>query len=115
MVSKYKAQKRKNKMNATRVCVDGIFFHSKDESIRYGYLRLLEKAGEIKDLELQPKFTIFINNIKVCDVILDFKYFSLLDNQLHYEDFKGYDTDMSRLKRKLVEAQYNIKVEVVKK
>lgn len=38
--------------------VDGIMFDSKKESARYAELRMLEKAGEISGLSVQPKFLI---------------------------------------------------------
>lgn len=48
-MSKYKNRK---------VVVDGIKFDSRKEARRYQELKLLERSGEIKDLILQPKFTL---------------------------------------------------------
>ncbi len=42
------------KYRAQPTIVDGIRFHSKGEARRYQELRLLERAGEITNLELQP-------------------------------------------------------------
>lgn len=39
-----------------KVVVDGIKFDSKKEARRYQALLLMQRAGEISDLELQPKF-----------------------------------------------------------
>ena len=39
-----------------KAIVDGIPFDSKAEAARYRELKLLEKAGEIWNLQLQPKF-----------------------------------------------------------
>ena len=39
-----------------KVTVDGIDFDSKKEASRYCELKLLEKAGVIKDLELQKEY-----------------------------------------------------------
>ena len=39
-----------------KVVVDGIKFDSKKEARRYQDLLLMQRAGEISDLELQPKF-----------------------------------------------------------
>ena len=39
-----------------KVIVDGIKFDSKKEARRYQQLLLMQRAGEISDLELQPKF-----------------------------------------------------------
>ena len=44
------------KYGNVKTVVDGIKFDSKKEAARYKELQLLERAGEIKDLELQPKF-----------------------------------------------------------
>ena len=45
-----------NKYRNKKVIVDGKEFDSKKEGDRYKKLRLLERAGEISDLELQPRF-----------------------------------------------------------
>lgn len=57
-------EEKKSKYNAQKTIVDNIEFDSEKESKRYKELKYLEKAGMIKDLqlqvpfELQPKFTI---------------------------------------------------------
>jgi hypothetical protein len=45
-----------SKYHAKATVVDNIRFHSQKEARRYQELKLLEKAGEIWDLEIQPKF-----------------------------------------------------------
>lgn len=95
--------------------VDGITFDSKGEAGRYSYLRRLEQIGLISDLVLQPTYLITIDGIKICKVILDFAYIDTVSGGWVFEDFKGVDTAISKLKRKLVEAQHKIKVMVVKK
>jgi len=47
---------KRRKYGNVKVVVDGIKFDSNKEAARYKELQLLERAGEIKDLELQPKF-----------------------------------------------------------
>lgn len=49
---------RRNKFNARRTTVDGITFASGLEATRYGQLKLMEKAGAIRNLELQPTFVL---------------------------------------------------------
>lgn len=44
------------KYRAKKTTVDGITFDSKKEAARYGELKLLEKAGKIRNLELQKRF-----------------------------------------------------------
>lgn len=46
----------KHKFNAKKTVVDGIEFPSKAEARRFGELKILQKAGEITGLELQPVF-----------------------------------------------------------
>ena len=55
--------------------VDGIVFDSKKESIRYAELKLLERAGLIECLELQPSWDVYINGQKLCKYTADFCYF----------------------------------------
>jgi hypothetical protein len=100
------------KYKAKPTTVDGIRFASKREAERYCQLKLELKAGNIRNLILQPKFSIIINGKKICNVILDFQYDCLLSTV--FEDVKGFDTPISKLKRRMVEAAYKIKVTVVK-
>ena len=50
--------RRRGKYNARKVEIDGITFDSLKEANRYSELKLLEKAGLIKDLTLQPRFNL---------------------------------------------------------
>lgn len=47
-----------NKYRNRKTIVDGIKFDSKAEANRYIELRMLEKAGYIKQLRLQPRFVL---------------------------------------------------------
>lgn len=105
--------KKPSKYGAKRTEVDGIVFHSKREAERYQELKLLEQAGHIRMLELQPAYPISVNGVHICKVILDFRYFEGQTRSV--EDVKGVDNALSRLKRKLVEAAYpGTKVKVIK-
>lgn len=99
---------RRGKYNAKRVECDGITFASIREAKRYKELKLLEKAGVIHNLELQPEFPISINGIKCFTYKGDFVYFD--DNKRVVEDVKGMKTPIYRLKKKCVEAYYSIKI-----
>ena len=57
-----------------KVVVQGIKFDSKWESQRYLYLKSLERAGTIKDLELQVRFNLEVNGQKICAYVADFCY-----------------------------------------
>jgi len=119
-----RATATRSKYNAKPTTVDGIRFASKAEARRYGELKLLERAGEIRNLELQPLYPIIINSAPVKirskgypngrDVVYigDFRYFS--GNKTIVEDVKGADTPVSRLKRALVEAIYSVRVVIVR-
>lgn len=105
---------RRHKYGAKKVKLDGYTFDSKAEAKRYGELKLLEKNGEIDALIVHPRYIIEINGDKICTVVLDFSYLRIGRGGWTREDVKGMDNPLSRLKRKLVEAQYGIKVEVIK-
>ena len=95
-----------SKYNSKKTVVDGITFSSKKEAKRYEELKLLLQSGDILNIELQPKFPIIINGVKVCTYIADFKYF---DNKLKdfiVEDVKGFKTPVYNLKKKLLLATY---------
>jgi hypothetical protein len=100
--------KSKNKYRAKSQRIDGIYFPSTAEANRYMILKLQEKAGMISELRIHPRYPILINGKKVCDVVLDFEY--LQDGGRIYEDTKGFFTSESKLRHKLVEAAYMIKV-----
>lgn len=87
---------------------DGIVFDSKKEMVRYLNLKLLERAGEIKNLELQKKFDVNINGHKVFTYHADFTYSE--GGQLVIEDVKGVKTPLYRLKAKCIFAAYGIKI-----
>ena len=101
------------KYRAIRTMVDGIYFDSKREANRYSELKMMEKAGIINSLKLQPEFKCVVNGKKVCTYKADFEYLMVDDigpqGQISYyivEDVKGFKTPVYRLKKKLVEACY---------
>lgn len=99
---------------------DGILFASKREAERYQELRMLEKAGEIVGLALQPVFMLSAVGFRGEQCSEDIgKYradFVYCDRNGHptYEDVKGFDTPLSKWKRKHVKAQYGIDVVIVR-
>ncbi len=94
-------------VNNKKTTIDGITFDSKAEAKRYQELKLMEQAGLIKDLVLQPKFEL-LKSFKrkgrlhrKIEYVADFTYF---DNQRQteiIEDVKGISTDVFNLKKKL--------------
>nr|WP_244626912.1 DUF1064 domain-containing protein [Microvirga tunisiensis] len=99
-------------------------YDSAGEMKRYGDLLLQEKIGNISNLKRQVRIPLIVNGIHLTleDVRgrrrrlfyeADFTYNEQQDFVI--EDFKGYDTPLSRLKRAIVEAITGNKVRVTRK
>ncbi len=97
-----------NKFGAVKTTVDGITFDSKREAVRYGELKLLARGGVIRNLELQPSFTFHHNGKKIFTYRADFAYFE--GERRTLEDVKGVRTPVYKLKKKLVEAHWNVTI-----
>lgn len=107
------------KYHNKKVVYDGYTFDSIKEKNYYIKLKLLEKAGKIKELELQKEYELqpsFKLNNKTSRKITyraDFTYKTTEDNKIHVIDVKGYRTDVYRLKKKLFEYKYKIEIEEI--
>ena len=106
---------RKGKYNNTKVEIDGITFDSKKEANRYCELKLLEKSGEIKNLELQKKYILIpaqrIDGKLIereCSYRADFVYET--KDGIVVEDTKGFRTAEYKIKRKLMLERYGIRI-----
>jgi hypothetical protein len=99
------------KYGAIRTEVDGVTFASKAEARRYAELKLLERAGEIAQLELQPRYPLVVNGVKVATYVGDFRYIER--GGLVVEDTKGVRTPVYKLKAKLMLAVHGITVKEV--
>lgn len=100
-----------SKYHAVKTTIDGITFDSKKEAARYQELKFLERSGEIKQLELQPVFMLLVKTGKaVGKYKADFKYFDCAKRKWIVEDSKGVRTPVYRLKKKIVEEVYGIKI-----
>tara|TARA_R110002074_G_C12558458_1_gene667644 strand:- start:35418 stop:35774 length:357 start_codon:yes stop_codon:yes gene_type:complete len=116
-----------NKYSSVKSEADGVFFDSKKERDRYLQLKLLERAGEITDLTLQPKFWIKIGerpvlirsagypNGRRASYKADFSYYDKRAQKTIVEDVKsaGTRTEAYALRRAIVETQYQIEVREV--
>jgi hypothetical protein len=109
-----------SKYGAKPVMIDGIRFASQAEGRRYGVLKLLERTGEITNLELQT-VVILAEGVKVpgelrkrpaIRYIADFSYTDKYGHRV-IEDCKGVETPVFRIKRHLLALQ-GIKVDIVK-
>lgn len=100
---------RKSKFHAVKTEVNGIVFASKKEAHRYLELLVLQGMGEIKDLELQPRYPIVVNGVTVCTYVADFRYKNRSGDTI-VEDVKGVRTPVYNLKKKLLKAIYGITI-----
>ncbi len=104
----------RNKYRAKRVEIDGISFDSQKEAKRYQELKLLEKAKQIQDLKVHPKFEIQLNGLQICTYTADFDYIDPRTKRLVVEDVKGYKKGAAyyvfKLKKTLMKALYGIEV-----
>ena len=103
------------KYHNKKTVIDGIKFDSKLEAERYAQLKMIERAGVIRDLELQPEYELipsFRKNGKTWRRTVykaDFRYILAEDDSYIIEDVKGSTaviTDVFRLKQKLFEYKY---------
>jgi hypothetical protein len=91
-----------SKYRNVRTAGGGITFASKAEAKRYGELKLLERAKQISDLELQPWFQLMVADVVVSNYVGDFKYFERGRGVV--EDVKGVQTDAFKIKWALAKA-----------
>ena len=101
---------------------NGIKFQSKKEAQRFAELKLLERAGEITDLQLQRVFTLIGAQRdkegkiieRPCKYIADFAYKDQT-GKLIVEDAKSpaTRTDVYKVKRKLMLSIYGIRIKEV--
>lgn len=101
-----------SKYRAIKTEIDGKVFDSKREAKYYLYYKDLEKQGIIRNLKLQTRIDFWLDNKKIFCYYPDFEYDD--EEGHHFIDVKGVETPVFRLKKKLIEAQFGIEIEVVK-
>ena len=91
---------------------DGQVFDSVKEFHRWGCLRLLERAGRIKDLKRQVKYELIPKQEgeRACYYIADFTYYE--NGKLVVEDTKGCQTEVFKLKKKLMLWVHGIRIKI---
>ena len=91
---------------------DGQVFDSVKEFHRWGCLRLLERAGRIKDLKRQVKYELIPkqDGERACYYIADFTYYE--NGKLVVEDTKGCQTEVFKLKKKLMLWVHGIRIKI---
>lgn len=108
-----------NKYHNEPITLDGIRFQSKREAYRWQELRLLQRAGEIKNLQRQVPFVI----CPACKMmsgksqtarkyVADFVYTDKT-GRLVVEDAKGVKTDVYKLKKALMLYFHGIEIQEV--
>ena len=103
-----------SKYRAIKTEFNGITFDSKKEAVYYRHLKLLMKAKSrnerVIEIILQPRFDIVVNDCKIGFYKADFQVY-YADGTQEIIDVKGYiRTPVYRLKKKLVEAIYGIRI-----
>ena len=115
--------RKRQKYGAKPVKEAGQHFDSTGEFRRWCELKLLEKAGEIYQLERQIRFKLDVNGIHICDYVGDFSYFEhilpVTPDSLRrvVEDYKSPATmtPIFAIKRKLMLACHGIEIRVTGK
>lgn len=102
-----------SKYRAKKTTVDGITFDSKREAEYYVIYKRLADTEQIYSFQRQVPIVFMLNGKKMFTYKADFTYIDS-DNNYHIIDVKGVETPVFRLKKKLIEEQYGIKIEIVK-
>lgn len=117
-----------SKYHAQPTTRQGIRFASKKEARRYEELMLLLRAGEIRDLKLQPQYTLqesYIapegDRVQAIRYVADFSYERRTKPDITgqewwipvVEDVKGQKTPVYELKKKLMRERKNIIIQEV--
>lgn len=107
------AKKGFRKYRNVKTVVDGITFDSKREAKRYGELMLLLRAGLIRDLTLQKRYSLLVNGELICAYVADFDYYDAKAGRWVTEDAKGVRTPEYLIKKKLMKAVHGITIREV--
>lgn len=106
-------QDRRSKYGNLKTEYNGYVYMSKKEANYAQELDFLMKAKNPKDrvvsFERQVPFQIIMNGVKIAKYLCDFKVL-YADGHTEIIDVKGVRTNTYTLKKKLVEAQYGIKI-----
>ena len=84
-----------SKYRNVRTTIDGETFDSKLEAQRYQELKLLEKAGEVRDIQRQVVFPLMVGETRVAKYVADFVYLEHVEYerwQVVREDVKSEPT-----------------------
>lgn len=99
---------RNGKFNAIVITTSEGRFDSKMEYQRYLSLKLMQRAGEINDLQRQVSYELIAGGIHICTYVADFVYQK--QGVTVVEDAKGFRTPEYRLKRRLMKDILGIEI-----
>jgi hypothetical protein len=94
---------KNNKFNAKTTKYDGTNYHSKLEASYAMKLDWQLKGKLIKSWSGQHKIELYVNGMKICNYYMDFRVVNN-DGSIEYHEVKGYETDVWKLKWKLLKA-----------
>ena len=103
-------QEKPSKYFNKKTTLHGITFDSQKEAGRYQELLWMQRAGMVRNIELQPRYDLVVNGKKCGFYKGDFRYENVKTGEIVVEDVKGMRTQIYILKRKLVKALYNIDI-----
>ena len=111
MQPKFFRKASRNKYGAKKTVVGDITFASKKEAQRWMELQLLERAGEISDLQRQVKVELigqhrplYTRTGRKMRYVADFTYIDNQSGVLVMEDVKGFRTKEYEVKRAILQA-----------
>lgn len=108
-------KQKKSKFGNIRVESDGENCDSRWEAERLQQLRLMEKAGEIRELRTQVSIPLMVGDEMVGAYVADAVYFDVKRNRKVVEDAKGCRTPLYRWKARHFKAQYGFAISEVRK
>ena len=112
---------RRSKYGAQKTEFDGLVFDSKHEAMRWRELALLQRSGEIADLQRQVKYILIPAQVdedgkvaeRAVSYVADFVYSDVRSGETVIEDAKGMHTRDYIIKRKLMRYVHGIKIREV--
>lgn len=102
---KPKKTKRKNKYGAVKKKYQTRLYDSTGEANYAKKLDWQKKFGEIREIIPQYKIEIKINDVFICNYYVDFKVI-YQNGKIEFHEYKGYATELWRLKWRLAKAMY---------
>lgn len=103
--SKYNNYNKSKYKNKSCSCWSDHLHDSRGEAEYCNVLQTRLKAGEIKEYKTQVRYIMYVNDKKVTTHIVDFVVVDL-DGSESVHEYKGFATDVWKLKHKLFEACY---------